>query len=257
MHEPVKFSMAVFFWIGIISSGISALAADQTDLKRYTFELEGGPVWQSKNDVRIPGDSGTRFSFKDLTGRGPYASGRFTFEWNFLKRHGLRLIVAPLRIDGSGTLDEPVLFKGTTFAPGVTTKGKYQFDTYRIGYRYRFLNKPAWRLQGGVTLLLRDAKIELEQNGVKASDSNQGVVPLINFSTHWFFADRWSAILDFEGLAGGPGRALDMALKVRYHLTDRWNIGGGYRALEGGVDTDDVYNFSWFNYAFISVGYQF
>jgi hypothetical protein len=27
--------------------------------------------------------------------------------------------------------------------------------------------------------------------------------------------------------------------------------------LEGGVDSDDVYNFSWFNYGFLTVGYQF
>jgi hypothetical protein len=54
-----------------------------------------------------------------------------------------------------------------------------------------------------------------------------------------------------------PGRALDLALKLRYDLTDRWSVGGGYRMLEGGVDSDDVYNFSWFNYGFLTVGYQF
>ena len=62
------------------------------------------------------------------------------------------------------------------------------------------------------------------------------------------FARRSTAIFDFEGFAGGPGRALDLALKMRYDLTDQWSIGGGYRMLEGGADTDDVYNFSWFNY---------
>jgi hypothetical protein len=84
-----------------------------------------------------------------------------------------------------------------------------------------------------------------------------GVAPLLNFSTEWGFARRWTAIFDFEGLAGGPGRALDLALKVRYDLTDRWSVGGGYRMLEGGVDSDDVYNFSWFHYGFLTVGYQF
>ena len=41
-------------------------AAEQKDWKRFRFELEGGPVWQAKNDVRIPGNTGTEFSFKDL-----------------------------------------------------------------------------------------------------------------------------------------------------------------------------------------------
>jgi hypothetical protein len=91
--------------------------------------------------VRIPGNTGTEFSFKDLTGSGPYAAGRFTFDWNFLERHGLRLEVVPLRIDGTGTFNQPVSFAGTTFSPGTPTEGKYKFDTYRVSYRYLFLNK--------------------------------------------------------------------------------------------------------------------
>ena len=232
-------------------------AVEQKDWKRFRFELEGGPVWQAKNDVRISGNTGTEFSFKDLIGSGPYTAGRFAFDWNIRERHGLRLEVAPLRIDGTGTFNQPVSFAGTTFSPGTSTEGKYKFDTYRVSYRYLFLNKKAWRMRVGATLLVRDAKIELEQTGLKASDSNVGVVPLLNFSTEWAFARRWAVIFDFEGLAGGPGRALDLALKLRYDLTDRWSIGGGYRMLEGGVDSDDVYNFSWFNYGFLTVGYQF
>ena len=106
-----------------------------------------------------------------------------------------------------------ISFAGTTFSPGTPTEGKYKFDTYRVSYRYLFLNKNSWRMHVGATLLVRDAKIELEQSGLKASDSNVGVSPLLNFSTEWAFAKRWAAIFDFEGLAGGPGRALDLALK--------------------------------------------
>lgn len=90
-------------------------AAEQKDWKRFRFELEGGPVWQAKNDVRIPGSSGTEFSFKDLTGCGPYAAGRFTFDWNVQERHGLRVEVAPLRIDENGTFGQPVTFAGQLF----------------------------------------------------------------------------------------------------------------------------------------------
>ena len=250
---PVFF-LSCFLWL---FGAVPVSADDQNDAKRFRFELEGGPVWQSKNDVRIPGDSGTEFSFKDLIGSGPFASGRFTFDWRISKRHGLRFIAAPLKIDGNGKLDRPVLFAGTDFAAGTPTKGTYRFDTYRIAYRYLFLNKDTWRMQAGVTILIRDAKIELRQASLRASDSNVGAAPLLNFSSDWKFAENWTAVLDFEGLAGGPGRALDLALKLNYDLTGQWLIGGGYRILEGGVDTDEVYNFSWFNYAFLNFGYQF
>jgi hypothetical protein len=257
MKSHQLFQRAALLGLWLMSFAMSALADNQTEWKRFDIELEVGPVWQAKNDVRIPGDSGTEFSFKELTQSGPFASGRVMFDVNIARRHGLRFIVAPLRVDGSGTFDQPVSFAGATFAPGVSTTGKYKFDTYRLGYRYLFLATRAWRLRAGGTLLVRDAEIKLEQDGVTASDSDVGVVPLINFLAEWLFAGRWRAILDFEGLAGGPGRALDLALKVRYDLTDRWYLGGGYRLLEGGADTDEVYNFSWFNYAIVTVGYQF
>jgi hypothetical protein len=241
----------------LLLSAFQASAAEQKDWTRFRFELEGGPVWQSKNDVQIPGNTGTEFSFKDLTGSGPFPAGRFTFDWNILERHGLRFEVAPLRIDGNGAFGQPVSFAGTTFSPGIPTEGTYKFDTYRVSYRFLFLNTRPWRMNVGATLLIRDAKIELEQDGKIASDSNVGVAPLLNFSTEWALARRWTAIFDFQGLAGGPGRAIDLALKLRYDLSDRWSIGGGYRMLEGGVDSDDVYNFSWLNYGFFTLGYQF
>lgn len=45
---------------------LPTMAAEQKDWKCFRFELEGVPVWQAKNDVRIPGNTGTEFSFKDL-----------------------------------------------------------------------------------------------------------------------------------------------------------------------------------------------
>lgn len=95
---------------------VAGQADADSDFKSFYLEIEAGPVWQSMNDVQIPGDSGTEFSFKDLTGTGPYAAGRFSLGWNIRERHGLRLVAAPLRVSGSGTFDEPVSFAGKTFA---------------------------------------------------------------------------------------------------------------------------------------------
>ena len=54
------------------------------------------------------------------------------------------------------------------------------------------------------------------------------------------------------------GRALlDLGLMLDYELSDNWRIGGGYRTLEGGADTDDVYSFGWLHYATVDVRYRF
>ena len=257
MCPRLKIAAFGFIFLLVFCHANFAFAGGRDTGKRFDIELEAGPVWQSKNDVRIPGDSGTRYSFKNLTGDGPYAAGRLSVGWDIRERHGLKFVVAPLRVNGSGTFDKTVSFAGSTFAAGKSTDGNYKFDTYRLGYRYLFLNNPSWRLRAGGTVLVRNAEIELRQNGVTASDSNVGAVPLLSLAAEWSFMDRWEAILDFDGLAGGPGRAFDAAIKLQFDWTDRWRIGAGYRTLEGGVDNDTVYNFAWFHYAFISAGYRF
>ena len=42
-----------------------AIAADGP---LWSIGVEAGPVWQSKNDVQIPGDTGTRFALDVITG---------------------------------------------------------------------------------------------------------------------------------------------------------------------------------------------
>ena len=80
-----------------------------------------------------------------------------------------------------------------------------------------------------------------------------GFVPLLHLSGEYTFAPRWLLEFDFDGLAGGPGRAFDSALKVTYELGNRLRFGAGYRTLEGGADVDSVYNFAWLHYGILSV----
>jgi hypothetical protein len=105
--------------------------------------------------------------------------------------------------------------------------------------------------------LIRDANIELQQGAKRANDDDVGFVPLIHLYGEYRFAPRWLFTLDFDGLASSQGRALDLALKLSYDVTDQWRLGGGYRTLEGGADNDDVYTFAWLHYGFVSLGYRF
>jgi len=111
---------------------------------RFELELEAGPVWQSRNDVRIPNEGGTKFSYVRLLGSGPYPALRGYLKWNISRRHGLRLLVAPLTISGTGGLDEPVAFAGENFAAGEPTQVTYRFNSFRLTYLYRLFTGETW-----------------------------------------------------------------------------------------------------------------
>jgi hypothetical protein len=243
----------------LISTLLAAPAAvSAQENPRFTLELEAGPVWQSKNDIQIPNtDLGTRFSMKDLVGSGPWASGRLYFTWNINSKHGLRAMLAPLSYTETGTFEGPVDFVGETYLPGVPTEATYQFNSWRLTYRYRFHHGDRWTWWVGFTAKIRDAKIELRQGDTTSRDTDVGFVPLAHIAADWRFAERWHLLFDLDALAGGPGRAEDLSLKLAYDINERWTVTGGYRTVEGGADTDEVYNFAWFHSAVVSAVVRF
>jgi hypothetical protein len=225
---------------------------------RFVLELEAGPVWQSRNDVQIPNDDqGTRFSLVDLVGEGPWAAGRLYGTWNITQKHGLRVLLAPLSYTETGEFVEPVDFAGETYLPGTPTRATYQFNSWRLTYRYRFHAGNRWQWWVGFTAKVRDAKIELEQGDTTSRDTDVGFVPLLHLAADWRFAERWHLLLDLDALAGGPGRAEDLAVKIAFDVNERWSVSGGYRTVEGGADTDEVYAFAWLHSAVVSGIFRF
>jgi hypothetical protein len=227
-----------------------------TGERPFDIGLETGGVWFSRNDIRIPSDTGTEFDMTTLTGSGPNFFGRIDGHWNINNKHGLRVVLAPLEVSGTGNLPDDTDFAGETFPAG-PTEGTYKFNTYKFTYRYTFVDRPGLRWRVGFTGVVRDANVALRQGDLQANDDNVGFVPTLHLSSDYQLAERWKLLFDFDGLAGGPGRLFDIALKLSYSLNDRWRIGGGYRTLEGGADTDEVYSFGWLHYAVLDARYQF
>jgi hypothetical protein len=242
----------------LLASFSTAARADQPPTPKWSVELEAGPVWQSRNDVQIPNDeTGTRFSLVDLVGNGAWFGPRLIVNWNIKGRHGLQLFLAPLSYTETGQFDQPVRFDGETFSADAPTEATYQFNSWRASYRYQVVRGSRWLVWVGFIGKIRDAKIELQQGDTTARDTDTGFVPLFLFEADYAFTDRWHFLVDFDGLAGGPGRAVDLALKVGYNLNYRWRLTGGYRMIEGGADVDEVYNFAWFHSAVFSAVYRF
>ena len=115
----------------------AAIAADPS-APSPALTLELGAAWQLRNTAQVSNEPpNTRFSIEELTGDGPYPAGRLVFDWPIAEKHRLRFIYAPLEVDEKGNTTEPIVFRGTTFAPGPIDV-TYRFDSYRASYRYVF-----------------------------------------------------------------------------------------------------------------------
>lgn len=221
---------------------------------RLEIEVEVGPAWQTANDVEIPNDgTATRFSLSRLAGTGPSPTGRAYLSLGLSERHSLRLLYAPLSISGIGSPNGPIDFAGAAYAGGIPAEATYTFNSYRLSYRWlaRSSERFSWWL--GLTAKVRDATISLEQGSTTSRKDDLGFVPLLHLAGEWRPRSSWYLSLDADGLAGGPGRAVDAALRIGYDIGDRWSLRLGYRTLEGGADVEEVYAFAWLHYAVASV----
>ena len=221
---------------------------------RLTIELEGGPAWQSYNDVEIPNDgSATRFSLPDVTGIGPWPAGRLYLTWNVNDQHGVRLLLAPFSLTETGVAPGPVRFAGADYRSGVPLRATYAFNSYRLSYRWHFHSGVRSNAWVGFTAKIRDATIALEQGSTASRKDDVGFVPLLHVSAERVLTRRWQLAADIDGLAGGPGRAVDAAVKLGWYPSGRWSAHAGYRTVEGGAAVADVYTFAWLHYAVASV----
>ena len=233
------------------------LGAASTLAGDFDLQLEGGGVRFSRNDVRIPGDGGTRFDLLDLTGKGPDPYVRFQATYDFHRRHALRLTIAPLESDGTGMLKKAVTFRDDVFAADTPTKATYRFNTYRLTYRWTFHESGRWHWGIGAAALVRDAEIALEQGGQRQSRDDLGLVPLLHLYGTYRIHARMALVLDIEGAWSPMGRAVDAALQAQYAFASGWHVMAGYRMLEGGADNDEVYTFAMLHHAMAGVGYRF
>jgi hypothetical protein len=248
------FLLKLLILICVCLGGYAAFADIGPDVaisasKNYLV-LEGGALWQSKNDQRIPGNSGSLFSLSDFS-EGPFGSYRIYWGRRFSDRHEVRLLYAPLKLELSGKFPSSVNFKGTEFAANTETKVYYKFNSYRISYIYHLEKFGAWESAFGFTGKIRDAEVRLTQGALQEGTSNVGFVPLLHFQAHRRLSEKWKFIFDMDGLAAPQGRAIDLALlfERRISKSGQNHAYFGYRTIEGGADNDKVYNIAWIHIA--------
>jgi hypothetical protein len=221
---------------------------------QVNFDVEAGIVATGYNDVRIPGDAGTFLSLSDELSSSAKFFSRLKVGYRIGERHEVLALFAPLEFSYRGVVDRDITFQNEVFLAGTNIDAIYKFNSYRLSYRYLWVQNPKFHFYAGVTLKVRDANIGLkglpEQEAVK---TDLGVVPLINFYVHWKPTSRFGLLLDGDALAAPQGRAEDVLVAATFKLTNSFTAKAGYRLLEGGADNATVYTYSMFHYGVIGV----
>lgn len=215
------------------------------------IDIESGLAFSGYNDVQIPRSTGTLISLYNELKPNPtlFVRGRFGYLIN--NRHWISLLIAPLRIDGKGSVNRDVVFEGVTFPANTELNSRYRFDSYRITYRYTLVQKDKIKFGLGFTAKIRDASISLKSDSLFSEKTNTGFVPIINFNLQWLLNDKVSFLLDGDALASPYGRAEDVFTGIVYNVNKNLDLKLGYRILEGGANVEEVYNFTLINYASI------
>ena len=218
---------------------------------QFRLDVESGALFYGYNRIQVPGNEGTRFALDNRY----TTSGRFFYRIKALytlnDKHTFAALFAPLDIRSIGTPDTDIDFAGSRFMSGNALDVLYQFNSYRLTYRYLFPRNGDFIFGIGATAKVRDAKIRLTSQDMAAEKVNLGFVPLINFRIEWMMKEKLSLLLQGDALVSRQGRAEDVLLAFMFYPSRLVTLKAGYRILEGGADNEEVYNYSLIHYALI------
>ncbi|MCF7912531.1 MAG: hypothetical protein K9M99_08390 [Candidatus Cloacimonetes bacterium] len=224
----------------------------------FDVNIEGGYVFCGYNDIQIPGDEGTEFSFCDDLNYQPQAYGRMHLGYTINKKHYVFATLAPFTVKAEGTLDKNLKFGDSPpFAAGEQLTSYYNFNSWRLTWRYTLIDNSRWKFALGFTAKIRDAYISVENATRKTEFSNVGFVPIIHFMADYQISDKLGMNITGDALGAPQGRAEDVRFSTYYHLNKKVKLDLGYRILEGGADNDKIYGFALFHYLSMGLSYQF
>jgi hypothetical protein len=218
----------------------------------FELMLEAGGVWQNRNDVQIPPDTGTRFEINGIN-KGPFFHYRIEGFYRINQKHALRIVYAPSSLEVTGRTNKPIIFNEKSFSDAEDLTVRYQFNSYRLSYIYGFWGFGDDQINLGFTGKIRDAAISFTQSGIHSKYDDVGFVPLLYFEYQKSLFPLWALNFNLDAAVAKQGRAIDAALKIKRQISKKTIMGFGFRTLEGGADNNKVFTFSWFNYAIVEL----
>jgi hypothetical protein len=231
---------------------------DETEdplFKKHRLEVESGAVHILHNNIGTNSSTGSLFNTTNIENQINFYA-RFSYYFNLDRKNSFKLMVAPLSVNGEGTLSNSFEYGNKNFIPAHTSY-KYKFNSYRATYRRTIFENKDITFRLGLTIKIRDAFISLSQENSQYKKSNIGVIPLMHLNFEYRPIKKWAIITEVDLAAAPQGRAIDFAVSGRYDVNEYLDVAIGYRFLEGGAQNSKVYNMAFINYYFLALGMKF
>jgi len=204
------------------------------------------------NRFAIPNTDEDRIS---LPVTGTITSYRLTGYFDLASGNQIHFLLAPLSTSYSFTSQKTFEFDNQIFSTGVKTDVEYKFNSYRLGYLWKW-TLSSLQIWGGFIGKIRDAQIKVSQIGISRAYDNVGFVPLAAFGFELDLSQSISLYSHTDALTASQGSAYDSQLEIRYNLNNV-SLSLGKRILGGGADNDNVYNFAQFDTYYAGITYLF
>jgi hypothetical protein len=231
---------------------IIALLVFTTQLYASSIHLDIGQSEAVFNRFAIPNTDQDRIN---LPTDGTLTSFRLTGYFDLASGNQLYVLLAPLATSYSFDATKNFEFNDENFTSGTDTQVDYKFNSYRIGYLWK------WKLSSlnvwaGFVGKIRDAEIKVTQGSTSSAFDNVGFVPLASVGAELFLTKSLSLFTHTDALGASQGSAYDSQIEVKYGL-EKFALSLGRRILGGGADNDRVYNFAQFDTNYLRLSYLF
>jgi len=228
---------------------------------QFMADMETGLNLSGYNDVRVPGNIGSLFSLQNDIGSNASLYFRMKFNFTFAERHNISVLFAPFTKTYKGKPKQNINFAGQSYSSIYEVKAKYQFNSWRLSYRWDFIKSKHFQIGIGLTGKIRDAKISMKGKDnmgtiVESSKKNVGFIPLVNFFFAWKITPCMDLRIEGDAIRTPHGRVEDIFFGWTGCISDKVRLKLGYRFLEGGADKSTVYNFALFRYIVLGLSFQ-
>lgn len=214
--------------------------AGAADAWRVEADLDG---WRPSLDASLssdtPGTAGTLIDFTRELGAADRWLVPAHLVWRPARHHAIRFAFMSASYASTATAPRAMVFSGVRFTAGDRVAQTLSWTTYRVGYAYDVLRRPAGSIGVIIDLMQNQLEASLAAPGTAASRRTRIPLPMIGAAGRLAFGPRVTVAAEFTGFAVPDnaartygGHLFDFDARMAVRLARHLFAIAGYRTID-------------------------